>query len=75
MVFTKYDFPLPNKGDRYDLSQEELVKILDHVYDCGFEHARDVFDPKRQGVVSVASTDDIKDGMYVEVPYDLGRRC
>ena len=46
MVFTKYDFPLPNKGDRYDLSQEELVKILDHVYDCGFEHARDAFDPK-----------------------------
>ena len=74
MIFTKYSFPLPNNGERYDLSQEELVKILDAVYDNGYEHARDIFDPKRQGTVEWASSDpNIKDGMYVEAKYDLGR--
>lgn len=61
MVQTKYDFPLPNKGERYDLSQEELVQILDHVYDCGFANARDIYDPARQGVVTWASTEDVDD--------------
>lgn len=61
MVQMKYDFPLPNKGEGYDLSQEELVQILDHVYDCGFENARNIYDPARQGVVTWASTEDIDD--------------
>lgn len=61
MVQTKYDFPLPNDGDRYNLSQDELVKILDHVYECGFENARDVYDPSRQGILTWASTEDIDD--------------
>jgi hypothetical protein len=26
MVISKYSFPLPNNGDRYDLSQNELVE-------------------------------------------------
>jgi hypothetical protein len=38
MFFARYDFPLPNNGDRYDLSQEELVKLLDSVYDRGYAH-------------------------------------
>lgn len=59
MVQTKYDFPLPNNGERYDLSQDELVKILDHVYECGFENARDAYDPSRQGILTWASTEDI----------------
>lgn len=61
MVQTKYDFPLPNDGERYNLSQEELVKILDHVYDCGFENARDIYDPSRQGILTWASTEDKDD--------------
>jgi len=61
MVFTRYDFPLPNDVERYNLSQEELVKILDHVYECGFEHARDRYDPARQGIISVAAYEDIDD--------------
>ena len=61
MVFTKYDFPLPNNGERYDLSQEELVKILDHVYNCGFENARNTYDPARQGVTTWASYDNDKE--------------
>lgn len=61
MVQTKYDFPLPNDGERYNLSQEELVKILDHVSDCGFENARNAYDPSRQGILTWASYEDKDD--------------
>ena len=37
MVFVRYGFPLPNNGDRYDLSLEELNKLLDSVYQEGFK--------------------------------------
>lgn len=37
MVIEKYSFPCPNNGDRYDLSLEELNKILDSVYQKGFK--------------------------------------
>lgn len=67
MMQVRYDFPLPNNGERYDLSQEELVKILDHVYDCGFENARNTYDPSRQGVVSWASYDGNTDWKEVEM--------
>ena len=59
MVISKYSFPLPNHGDRYDLSQNELVELLDNAYNCGFEHARDAYDPSRQGTVTWASSEDI----------------
>lgn len=61
MIQTRYDFPLPNDGDRYNLSQDELVKILDHVYECGFENARNAYDPTRQGVVTWASYENVDD--------------
>ena len=61
MVQTKYDFPLPNDGERYNLSQDELIKILDHVYDCGYENARDRYDPERQGTLTWASSEDRDD--------------
>lgn len=38
MFFERYRFPLPNNGDRYDFSQEELVKLLDSVYERGYKH-------------------------------------
>lgn len=58
MVQTKYDFPLPNDGERYNLSQDEFIKILDHVYECGFENARDAYDPSRRGILTWASTNN-----------------
>ena len=58
MVQVLYDFPLPNNGERYDLSQEELHKILEHVYNCGFENARNAYDPSRQGKLTYASSED-----------------
>lgn len=30
-----FDYPLPNNGDRYDLSEEELVELLQRAYDNG----------------------------------------
>ena len=61
MIISKYSFPLPNNGDRYDLSKNELVELLDNAYNCGFEHARDAYDPSRQGTVTWASSEDIDD--------------
>ena len=61
MVISRYSFPLPNNGDRYDLSQDELVKLLDNAYNCGFEYARDVYDPSRQGTISWASYENKDD--------------
>ena len=42
MIFERYRFPLPNNGDRYDFSQDELVKLLDSVYERGYTHGVDV---------------------------------
>ena len=42
MIFERYRFPLPNNGDRYDFSQEELVKLLDSVYERGYTHGVEI---------------------------------
>ena len=52
MIQVLYDFPLPNNGERYDLSQDELNDLLYKAYRNGFEHARDIYDPARQPVVT-----------------------
>ena len=43
MIFTKYSFPNPNNGDRYDLSRDELIKLLDDAYNSGWAHARELY--------------------------------
>lgn len=40
MLVAKYDIPFPNDGDRYSLTQDELVKLLDRAYEQGYENAR-----------------------------------
>lgn len=71
MVMTLYDFPLPNNGDRYDLSPDELQKILDHVYKCGWDNARQAFDPACQGVTHRASTGDGKYYVFNQARWKL----
>ena len=62
MVFAKYSFPNPNNGDRYDLSQDELVQLLDKVYQAGWDHAREIYDPAMQPILTTAATyEDIDD--------------
>ena len=60
-VFCKYSFPNPNDGNNYKFTPAELVKLLDKVYENGFEHARDIYDPARRGTTSWASSEDIDD--------------
>lgn len=38
MIFAKYNYPLPNNGSGYAFSEQELVKLLDSVYDQGYRH-------------------------------------
>ena len=38
MIFAKYSCPLPNNGSGYSFSEQELVKLLDSVYEEGFKN-------------------------------------
>lgn len=38
MIFAKYSYPLPNNGSGYFFSEQDLVKLLDSVYDQGYKH-------------------------------------
>lgn len=38
MFFARYTFPLPNNGTGYSFSEQELVKLLDSVYERGYTH-------------------------------------
>ena len=42
MIQILYDFPLPNNGDRYDLSQEELDNLLYKAYQNGYKWGKEV---------------------------------
>ena len=37
MVQVTYEFPLPNNGERYDLSRQELCDLLSKTYYKGFK--------------------------------------
>ena len=41
MIQTTYEFPLPNNGERYDLSQQELCDLLSKAYYKGFKDGQD----------------------------------
>ena len=41
MLVTLFSFPLPNNGDRYDLSANELVKLLQSAYNEGFKQGKE----------------------------------
>ena len=38
MIFSRYNYPLPNHGTGYSFSEQELVKLLDSVYEQGYKH-------------------------------------
>lgn len=38
MIFARYNYPLPNNGTGYSFSEQELVKLLDSVYEQGYTH-------------------------------------
>ena len=41
MTQITYDFPLPNNGEKYDLSQQELYELLSKAYYKGFKDGQD----------------------------------
>ena len=60
-VFSKYSFPNPNNGERYDLSRDELVALLDNAYNNGWAHARELYDESMHSVTTAASFENIDD--------------
>lgn len=44
MMQVLFDYPLPNNGDRYDLSEQELYKLLEQAYNNGYNTAKIVYD-------------------------------
>ncbi len=64
MIFEKYSFPLPNNGDRYDFSVEELDELLNSVYERGYARGiESTIEPK----TITASTDNLY-GYDIEIP-------
>jgi len=61
MVLSKYGFPLPNNGERYDLSEDELVKILEEVYYAGWDDGKQWAELKYNSHTTAASFEDIDD--------------
>ena len=54
MMFECYSFPNPNDGDDYHFTSQELITLLDKVYQNGWDHARAMYDPALQPKVTVA---------------------
>ena len=42
MMQVRYKYPLPNDGKGYRLTEEELVKLLDEVYEKGRADEREL---------------------------------
>lgn len=61
MVMMKYNIPLPNNGERYDLSKEELVKILDAAYNNGWNHGYGVAEIQYNSHTAYASYENMND--------------
>ena len=53
MIQTLYEFPLPNNGDRYDLTQEELDALLYKAYKNGYHYAKET--------MSITTTSSVED--------------
>ena len=60
-VFSKYSFPHPNNGDRYDLSRDELVNLLDDAYNNGWAHARELYDSSMTSTAASATYENQDD--------------
>lgn len=56
MIMTKYTYPLPNNGSDYSFSEQELIKLLDSVYNKGFSDGVQVATPPETTCASSGST-------------------
>ena len=60
MLQVLFDFPLPNSGERYDLSAEELVKLLTKAYEKGKKDALYASYTVSADSVSIASSEPLE---------------
>jgi hypothetical protein len=58
MVKVRYSMPLPNCGNEYRLSEDELVKLLDNAYANGFADAKDIYDERARQTTFATSRDN-----------------
>ena len=55
MIMELFSYPNPNNKDRYDLSEEELVALLQKAYDNGYQHAKEIYDKSNTCVITNAT--------------------
>lgn len=58
MMQVRYEFPLPNDGEGYRFTVEELVKLLDKVYDKGRADESNMWQLK--SLTTVAESKEVK---------------
>lgn len=56
IIFVKYSYPLPNNRSGYSFSEQELVKLLDSVYDKGFKDGVQVTTPPKTTYANSSNT-------------------
>lgn len=74
MIQEKYSFPLPNCGEDYKLTKEELISLLDAAWQNGYDTVSRNFDTKVGSLTICDKCHDIieDDEDYTEVTaYDL----
>lgn len=64
MMQVKYEFPLPNDGEEYRFTVEELVKLLDKVYDKG--RADENSEWQFKSIVTMVESKEVKPVQNVE---------
>ena len=62
MIQSLYEYPLPNNGERYDLSQDELQELLQKAYNNGYNYGYQTAQVKYDtNMTKWASSEDIDD--------------
>ena len=56
IIFAKYSYPFPNNGFGYSFSEQELVKLLDSVYDKEFKDGVQVAAPPKTTYANNSNT-------------------
>lgn len=61
MMQVRYEIPLPNEGKEYKFTEDELVELLDRVYEKGREYERSLVEVELGRVIttSVKSAKDM----------------
>ena len=56
MIQVRYEFPLPNDGLGYKFTEDELVELLDRIYEKGREYERNFVEVELGRVITTSAT-------------------